>query len=220
VQCIEVPGRHALEELNRLRRAFRRAKSASRLWPILVGGDEDWESIEEGLTDRRSPKTILSKSRKIDAGRWLKQELARLDGTPPAGNWPLDATSGDRMITHLDPITLRPLKKAWIVLLPIAEPWEAFAGLHWGGFNACPPAEVHCALHRRWQKRFGAKVVSITHDVVQCAVARPPRSRRAALELAREQFLYCSDIVLQGTDTIEGLAGELLRSRCWFFWWD
>jgi Domain of unknown function (DUF4253) len=45
-------------------------------------------------------------------------------------------------------------------------------------------------------------------------------TRKDALDLAREQYIYCSDIVSQGTGTLEALAAGLLGGTAWFFWWD
>jgi hypothetical protein len=49
--------------------------------------------------------------------------------------------------------------------------------------------------------------------------SRPP-TRKAALELAREQYVYCSDIVEQGAQTLSALAAMLMGSGWWYFWWD
>jgi len=49
--------------------------------------------------------------------------------------------------------------------------------------------------------------------------SRPP-TREAALELAREQYVYCSDIVDQGVQTLSALAAVLMQSAWWYFWWD
>ncbi len=43
--------------------------------------------------------------------------------------------------------------------------------------------------------------------------------RREALKLAREQYLYCGDIVSQGVGSIAGLAAILEVSTHWYFWW-
>jgi hypothetical protein len=40
------------------------------------------------------------------------------------------------------------------------------------------------------------------------------------MTIALQQFAYCPDIVLQGTETIDRLAAGLLEARYWFFWWD
>ncbi len=50
------------------------------------------------------------------------------------------------------------------------------------------------------------KSVAVSGDVVECAVARPPAEKPAALALAREQHAYCYDIVEQGVGTTAKLA--------------
>ena len=51
-------------------------------------------------------------------------------------------------------------------------------------------------------------------------VARPPQTKEEALELARQQYLFCNDIVDQGVGDVESLAKTLLYSPVWYFWWD
>lgn len=51
-------------------------------------------------------------------------------------------------------------------------------------------------------------------------VAKPPKTKEAAVALAEEQFVYCPDIVHQGCQTALGLASELMYSPRWYFWWD
>jgi hypothetical protein len=80
--------------------------------------------------------------------------------------------------------------------------------------------EEHVALMRFWQRCFGAEVVGITRDVVEMWVGRPPANKIDALKLAKQQYLYCQDIVDQGTQTLESLAASLLDGTSWFFWWD
>jgi hypothetical protein len=63
-------------------------------------------------------------------------------------------------------------------------------------------------------------VACVSGDVIEMTVARPPMTKEAAMELAKEQFLYCPDIVYQGTESVEALAAGLLDARVWFFWWD
>jgi Domain of unknown function (DUF4253) len=62
--------------------------------------------------------------------------------------------------------------------------------------------------------------VTMTQDTIELAVERPIQTREDALAVAHEQYVYCADIVQQGTETIEGLAAALLNAPEWFFWWD
>jgi Domain of unknown function (DUF4253) len=65
-----------------------------------------------------------------------------------------------------------------------------------------------------------AEVVSITNNVIEMRVSRPPLNRYDALSLATEHYLYCNDIVEQGTKNLNILAAKLLKSSVWYFWWD
>ena len=51
-------------------------------------------------------------------------------------------------------------------------------------------------------------------------VARPRQSRADALDLAREHYVYCADIVDQGVGTLSAMAALLLGNERWSFWWD
>jgi hypothetical protein len=92
--------------------------------------------------------------------------------------------------------------------------------LNWGGWNECPALEEHTVALRSWGDAYGARPVCLITDVLEMAVARPPSTRQAAMELAAAQFAYCSDIVQQGTETISALAANLIDAPFWYFWWD
>src|SRR5262249_5046813 len=110
--------------------------------------------------------------------------------------------------------------KVHIAIIP-TDDWTTIpAYLNWGGWNACPHPEYHIAALRSWRDRFGAELVGLSFDVMNLRVARRPATREAALELAREQYFYCGDIVDQGTGTLSRLAATLMTDDWWFFWWD
>jgi Domain of unknown function (DUF4253) len=138
----------------------------------------------------------------------------------PRGDWPEDAEPAMVFRIPFDVLTKKPLPAVHVGLVPTTQGWTTPAFLTFGGWKDCPRPHDHLAVLRYWGERYGAEVVGITHDIVEMLVARPPRSRRRALELAREQYLYCSDIVDQGTRTIDNLAAILLGGKVWYFWWD
>jgi hypothetical protein len=106
------------------------------------------------------------------------------------------------------------------VLVPTDDWTTVPAHLRWGGWNACPAPEYHIAALRAWRDRFGAELVGLAFDTMNLRVARRPQTRPEALDIAREQYLYCSDIVDQGVGTLSALAATLMASDWWFFWWD
>ena len=215
MQIYRIKGSEAVEELWRLRAEY----AATGLYPILFGGEEDYERVAELMPKASAVAVALEESRSNDLTTRFREKAAVQDTfSPTEGEWP-GATGGIDLMTHLD-LGGKPLPRVVIGLLPVAAPWEVFAHLGWGGWNDCPFAAEHCALHRDWSLRYGAEVVSITGDVVQCLVSRPPGDRAGSEALAREHYLYCYDIVEQGTQTLAALAGSLLNSDYWYFWWD
>jgi hypothetical protein len=217
IQFIPIPGDQALAELDRLRAQY----PSTGLYPILVGDAEDKSRIIEVATiDEFDPAETIAHSQSIDAAQWLqnKDQLDQ-DELPEDGDWPKHAGQMG-IVTQLNVLTRSAKKEVFIGLLKINVPWEAFAYLNWGAWNDCPEPAVHCALHRYWESKYGAQVASITGDIVQCIVERPPADKEAALHLAREQYIYCYDIVEQGTESIAALAAGLLNWNRWYFWWD
>ena len=73
---------------------------------------------------------------------------------------------------------------------------------------------------RTWSAAFGVELVALTSDTLELRAARRPAGRDEAIDLALDQYLYCYDIVDQGTETVDVLAAMLLKSDYWFFWWD
>lgn len=188
------------------------------------GGAATREMLAKG-DDELLPQIIETdqdgNSRSLSPAEVRKTMLEGLEASEPeVGEWPAeaDATGGGLAVAY--DLDGKPLDKVHILILPTKEPAAAPAYLRWGGWNACPASEYHVAALRDWHRRYGAVPVAMTGDVINVHVTRRPQSRDDALSLAREQFLYCEDIVLQGTDTLAPLAAGLMQSDWWFFWWD
>lgn len=213
-------GEEVLDELAKMREEFPR----TGLYPVLVGDELDCEEIQEclemGADEGLTAKSILEAASKIDGAKWLAEHLKQrlTDGQP--GEWPEEDSGPLELVTHINLETDEPKEEVGIALVSIKQPWQTFAALLWGGWNACPDAADHCAVHRYWNEKYGAEVMSVTGDIVQCWVANPPTTPEAALALAWEHYAYCPDIVAQGTGNVAGLAAALLNSEFWYFWWE
>jgi hypothetical protein len=109
-----------------------------------------------------------------------------------------------------------------LILVPVKNSWQIPAVIYFGGWNSCPRAEVHIAMHKRWHDKYRSELVALGKDAVYCFVNKPIRTRDDALLLAKEQAVYCHDNVDQGSGdgTISGLAVDLLDATAWSFWWD
>ena len=147
--------------------------------------------------------------------------LAILQGfKPDIGEWPHGAPPAPELTLAHDILTGRPQERLYLTLIPSDEWATVPAHLFWGGWNACPDPEHHVAAFRSWRHRFDIELVGIGGDTLNIKVGRRPATRDAAIELAREQYLYCNDIVDQGLGSLEALAASLMESDWWYFWWD
>lgn len=113
-----------------------------------------------------------------------------------------------------------PLPSVIILLLPAKASYQAPSYLDFGNVNACPSPAVHVAAAKWWQRKYGAELVSITNDSMEFYVKNPPKTNQDALTLAREQFIYCPDLVKQGAGNLSQLAADIRNARFWTFWWD
>jgi len=215
-EVVRVPGTRALEELNAL-------AAQGRGYPVLVGTQEDLDLLLENYEfGKDSTEDLLLAADRLDALEWLGERA----GTDPEyyeeihGAWPEESEPSNQFTGHADIRTGKPYEEVCIVLVPAEHSWQAPCLLKYGGWNECPFAPEHAALFKFWEEQYGAKVVTISGDTIEMSVERPPTTKEAALALARQQYIYCADIVQQGTDTIEALAATLLDGHVWFFWWD
>lgn len=103
--------------------------------------------------------------------------------------------------------------------IPAENPWEVFAWLPFGGWNECPMPEEVLWIAKYWYEKHGAIPAVMTSDILEFSAA-PVKDEIAAVDLALEQFAFCSDIVTQGVNTIGRLAGAMMQSSTWYFWWD
>jgi hypothetical protein len=138
---------------------------------------------------------------------------------PLLGEWPpTPSPSAGLTVAIRSDLTL--LHKVHIALIPTDDWTTVPAHMRWGGWNACPHAEYHIAALRAWRDRFGAELIGLSSDRMDLRVAHRPHTRAQALELAREHYIYCNDIVDQGEGTLSRLAACLITDDWWNFWWD
>jgi hypothetical protein len=220
IYLLTTPGAEAMPLWRRLRALV----DESGHWPIILGSTEDLETHAENLEEAEdvSTQTLLRAAERLDARAWLHEQGD--PGAEPIDEWPSrvpDEPGGDAAFSiPTDILTRKPLRKVHLALVPTRVGWEVPAFLRFGGWNACPQPEEHVSLWKYWGERYGAEIVGISGDVVEAAVSHPPLDREAALTLAREQSLYCDDIVSQGCGSLSVLAALLLRRSSWYFWWD
>ena len=223
-QLLRVRGSRAIDAWKIARRLVARTGR----WPVLLGTKADVERVHEAVRsscrDGVDSRVQVQRGARLDPVRVLAGRRRRvgirpreLRAEPPLARQP---TSEADFTVDKDILTGKPHPVVTLALLPTTESWQAPALLLFGAWNDNPDAATHAALHRRWQERFGSEIVAVTGDVIETRVARPPTDASRAISLAREQFIYAPDIVLQGTEDLASLAATVLGGRSWYFWWD
>jgi hypothetical protein len=111
-------------------------------------------------------------------------------------------------------------EEIWIAIVDAEHSWELPLKLGYGAWNSCPAPEEHALIAKYWAEKHGAEIAVMTSDTIEFTVARPPVSKEACDELAKEMFIYCTDIVDQGVGSVPTLSKCVEGSTVWFFWWD
>ena len=227
-EVVETSGANALAKWEEL-------KKAGRGVPVIVGNDfrdvahvfdpgnagvVEGMSVSESLVAARAirfPEDFLKMRREAEADI-PEDELAELQ--PEQGEWPVETPASPGLSVSYDVLTGQAHPCVYIVLVPTDDPTTIPAHLRWGNFNGCPSPEYHVAALRHWRDRYGAELVGMDLGTLNVRVTRKPGTREEALDLARLQYDYCSDIVDQGVESISALAAMLMAHEWWYFWWD
>jgi len=215
-EFIVVPGRDAVEERSRL-------LSRPEITPVIMGNRDEVRTLEDLIqSSSDTTEAIIARANALDVGQWVR---SKTDEEPErysleSAEWPVGNMPPLKLSVHLDVLSKRPKPKVVIGLVPTPRSWQVPAFARYGDWNDCPSPDVHVALHKKWHDEYGSEIACMSSDIIECTVRNPPSSRQSALALAREQFVYCSDIVHQGVGSLEALAATLLNSKTWYFWWD
>ncbi len=172
---------------------------------------------------------ILAQVDAFDVGAWLEQRRVAADAllAPALPRMGMSAEEFLAMTTgewpgeqeHMAP-TLDRKPMVRIARIGVMASWQIPAALGYGGWNDCPETVAQTAMAKRWAAMYDADIIGVSHDIIEWEVRKPPRTQKAAMALAWEQFRLCRDIVDQGVQTVSNLGGSLLNSRHWYFWWD
>jgi hypothetical protein len=189
--------------------------------PLIIIPSEMMLEIVDQTANKEYAKddreTILAKANDIDA----KELLERLqEDVIPDPEEDYDITGEFTIEQRTNDFLSMEDKNIILAKIPSGKPWEVAAWVPMGGFNECPLPEEQVAVFKYWYEKYGATPALVTQDVWEFFVERPPHTQEEAERLAWEQFGFCGDIVWQGVGTVNALAGTLIDSSIWYFWWD
>ena len=219
MEFIKIESQDALEE------AIRSLGGPERL--VVCGKSDEAERLIEALEfNNDSSEQMIQGSLEINALEWFserKNELQEdwdMDLSENEGEWLGEPDVKQGFFLATDILSSKPLSDLFALKINVKESWMIPAALKYGGWNDCPSPEIHCAVWKFWQEKYGAEIIGVSGDVIEAYVRNPPKTKEDAMELARQQYLYCTDIVHQGVETISNLAAAILNHNLWFFWWD
>ncbi|WP_354644122.1 DUF4253 domain-containing protein [Kitasatospora camelliae] len=184
--------------------AFDADRVLAEAWPRYVPDDG-----EDELDDRGRPLTLAP-----FGPRWPGPAApCALAGTDP------EATAADLADALLAAGTLIHPR---LGLAPAPRGADVLTAVGWTGqVNLHTDPAPYTAVLRRWEDRYGARLIALTDDTLHLSVAAPPRTPEHALALAAEHFAFCPDGILQGSGTLAAYAAEaVLDQPSWCFWWD
>lgn len=72
-------------------------------------------------------------------------------------------------------------------------------------------------LVRGFHRKYDLKLIGAGLDWCEFIIQNEPKNW---LELAKEVYKVCPDVVDQGTETVEALANEMKATKRLYFWWD
>lgn len=198
--------------------------------PLVIAIDgtllETVDDIAKTPEELKANREKLINSPQFDVQKWFTERLNDLKDDMDE-YWEetvgeIDCEPGDASTCFsgfMDFGTPRRSEECILALIPTSEPWEVFAWLPFGGWNECPMPEEILWIAKYWYERYGVIPAVMTRDVLEFS-ACPIKDKNAAFDVALEQYAFCQDIVDQGVGTIGRLAGGLMRSSVWYFWWD
>lgn len=191
--------------------------------PLIIIPSEMMLEIVDSEADKEysndNQESIIAKAKDIDVKELLKRLLEEVmpleEDEDITGEF-----STEEQLNHFLSIEDIINRKIIIAKIPTDKPWEVAAWVPMGGFNECPMPEEQVAVFKYWYEKYGATPALVTPDVWELFVENPPTTQDESEILAWEQFGFCGDIVWQGAGTVNSLAGSLINSSVWYFWWD
>ncbi len=197
---------------------------------IVCGSSECIEYLQESMEFNEIDDESTRKSAAtISVNEWFSEKESQVkseyeeDGwnfSDVIGTWPDTSSEKQDFMLNKDILSGELLKKVYGARVNASNSSEVMLSFKYGGWNDCPSTEEHMAIWKYWEEKYGAKIVGVGNDVIEAYVERPPQTKEEAMQLAFEQYYYCSDIVDQGCESISNLAAALQKSSVWYFWWD
>ncbi len=201
------------------------------LWPVLLGDDP---MVVDQLTWRLE---MLARSRPgiptIEDAPGVATVFDRLMGSIPDDDYLTDVpkhlakleadadTIRDHLMARPDEAAVRAVAggTCTIALVPAQAGWEVPALLAWAGAEQYEiDGADHLSVLHFWHEVYGADLVALGLERLECLVERPPADARGAFELAVQHYAYCPALMDNLAPAMGALAATLF-GRHWLLDW-
>ncbi|MCU1496222.1 MAG: hypothetical protein JWM47_175 [Acidimicrobiales bacterium] len=211
--------------------ALRQRHPRTGLWPVILGADAaviDQLTWRVGIMAEQRPGIPL-----LDQVRPAPELFVEWMGDPAVDDYlndvprhlaKLEADEDAiraRLAARPDAEAVRALAGdlVQVGLVPAAASWEVPALLAWSGAEGVSiGGPEHLSVLHHWHQVYGADLVAMGMDQLECLVTRPPTDARAAFELAVQQYAYCPALMDNLVPAMGALAATLF-GRHWIFDW-
>ena len=183
--------------------------------------DNGVENLPESIAANR--QRVIESANEVDVRGFFSSRLEEVLDDYSDGDYDIlgkFAQSAPQTALGLHTLDYSPCEEVIIARIPARKPWELAAWIPMGGFNDCPIPAVQVAVFQYWHEKFGAIPAAVSFETWEMVLSNPPLTEEDADMLAKEHLAFCRDAVEQGAETIGNLAGSLVNSTAWFFWWD
>jgi hypothetical protein len=165
-----------------------RAEGHGKFTPVIVDSPDKYALNPDEFANLRGElPEILSAARELSVQDFFTERRTAdlgLYAELEEGEWPA--------VPHtFEPYLPQHLSEVFIAKVPAPNSFEALAYIGFGGWNECPTDEEHVGVLRYWHERYGADLVAIGGDMIECTVERPPITQDEALVLASAPSFSC-----------------------------
>jgi hypothetical protein len=186
------------EEALQLRENILSLMPRTGLYPVIVGNERDVQVRVEQLNSLipgSSIERVLLKARSESPEYSWKRLGERYDEEIEAHGAASEEDDASEQASFTQSVTTPDASdlgfgEVAIALLPVRETWKIPAVLGFAGEHDQSESEVHCAVLKQLDDRYGLDIVNITPNAIDVKIRRSPEDDVEALNLAKALSIY------------------------------
>lgn len=197
---------------------LRPGRSPYKVCPVIIGGKHDLDVLNFHLSSHSANKVreIIRKASDLNVEDWKRirafEVVQDIIASQAYAEKMFGAMRGVQNIGGGQ-------EEVYVALITGCDGWQIPAYLNFGGWEDCPKPEVHCALIKKWEGHYGAKILKISNDELVLAINSPPDTQELAIQASVEVLLYCTDHIPYSMQEREIYWVPFLYSNRWHFYW-